>query len=122
MNIRTFAGWTCSVLGALGFAGSGLTKLLAPAMMAPAFTVFGLPAWTIPTIGICEVVGVILVFTALRRYGAAILGVIAVGAFSEHVTHGQLAMSAAPLILGALVVTGVVLRTRQPAAHAVTPA
>jgi len=123
MNARTFVGWICSVLGALGFAGSGLTKLIAPAMMMPIFSLFGLPAWTIPTIGICEIVGVILVFTALRRYGATILGVVAVGAFVEHATHGQLAMGAAPVLLGALVAAGVVLRTRQlamsPAATAV---
>jgi hypothetical protein len=123
MTIRTIVGWTCSILGAVGFAGSGLTKLIAPAMMTPVFTTFGLPAWTIPAIGLCEIVGVVLVFTALRRYGAAILGVVAVGAFGEHATHGQLAMGAAPLLLGALVVIGVALRSRQTATpHTATAA
>ena len=111
MNARTFLGWAGTLLGALGFAAAGLAKLFAPSSMRDVFVLFGLPAWTIPTIGVAELIGVVLVFTPQRRWGAMILAIIALGAFFEHTAHGQLGRGFAPLILGILVVGGVALRT-----------
>ncbi len=113
MNARHFAGWACTLLGTIGFAAAALAKIVAPAMMAPVFTMFGLPTWTIPVVGCAELIGVALAYAPypLRRAGAAILGVIALGAFAEHETHGQYGMGIAPLLLGILVAAGVALRS-----------
>jgi len=123
MNARHFVGWACTVLGALGFAASGCAKLISPGAMAPVFALFGLPAWTIPVVGSAEVVGVILALlpNALRRSGAGILGIVALGAFVEHESHGQYGMGIAPLLLGILVVIGVQLRTPSPSRTAASP-
>ncbi len=116
VNARLLVAWACTILGGLGFAASGVAKLAAPATMAPIFALFGLPSWTIPVVGIAELIGFVLAMlpNAMRRAGAAMLGIVALGAFFEHESHGQYGMGVAPLLLGILVIVGVQLRTTSP--------
>lgn len=111
MNVRTFSAWALTILAALGFGGSGLMKIIAPAGTSAEFALFGLPLWLATAIGVCEVIGVGMLFTAQRRIGAIILACVGCGAFGEHVTHGQFAMGLVPLSLAAMAVVGTALRT-----------
>jgi uncharacterized membrane protein YphA (DoxX/SURF4 family) len=90
---------------ALIFAGSGLVKLINPAMFEVQFAKFGLPAWFVFATGAVELSGAALIAFfkgALRRFGAAMLAVTMAVATSLHLIHDPLGMALPAFVLLAL--------------------
>ena len=98
--MRTTSTWILSGLLALAFFGAGLSKLSSQPMMIQEFDLFGLPRWFMYLTGLIEVGSAALVLVPrLASIGAALLVCTMVGAILAHVTHGQAAMIAVPVVL-----------------------
>jgi putative oxidoreductase len=119
--MRNTITWILTVLLALAFLGAGVMKLLGAPMEVQLFTVFGLPIWTMYAVAVFEIICAIGLL--VPRY-AAIAGALLVcdmsGALFMHLTHGQIAMAGAPLVLGVtaaaiVMLRGGVSRIRNPA-------
>ena len=98
--MRTIVTWVLSVLLAAAFIGAGMAKLTSQPMMVAEFTTFGLPLWFMYLTGTLEIVGALLVLVPRTAFiGAGLIVCIMVGALLAHLTHGQVAMVGAPLVL-----------------------
>jgi uncharacterized membrane protein YphA (DoxX/SURF4 family) len=98
--MRTIVTWILSVLLALAFVGAGLAKLSGQPMMVAEFTTFGYPLWFLYFTGALEVIcAVLLLVPRLAGVGAALIVCVMIGALFSHLTHGQVAMIGAPVVL-----------------------
>lgn len=121
---RPWALWIVSGLLTLAFLAAGGNKLLNPAEAGQMFSEhFGLPTWFALFIGACEVAGAVgLWLPRLQTLAACGLSVIMLGAAGSHVRAGDPAANVmAPLVLLALLVTVILLRTRAVGAGRASP-
>ncbi len=95
--------WIITGLLALAFLGAGAAKLTGQPMMSQEFTIFGLPLWFMYLTGTLEVIAAVLVLIPrFAAVGAGLIVCIMVGALFFHLSHGQLKMIGAPVVLLAL--------------------
>ena len=92
---------TLSILLGLAFLASGGMKLAG--MDAEGFARFGYPGWFLYVVGLMEVGGGLLVLVPVtRRYGAAVIGCVMVGALVTHLKMDETVDLAAPGVLFAM--------------------
>jgi putative oxidoreductase len=109
--MRNIGTWILSSLLALAFLAAGFMKLTSRPMEVQLFTAFGLPIWTMYAVAVFEIVCAIgLLFPRYAAIAALLLVCDMLGALFMHITHGQIAMALAPLVLGLLAATIVMLR------------
>lgn len=100
MKARTILSWIVAVLLALAFLGAGSAKLSSQPMMVANFAAWGFPSWFLYVTGAIEVVSAILILIPRTApIGTGLLICTMIGALLTHLTHGQAAMIAAPLVL-----------------------
>ena len=91
---------------------AGAQKFLARAAFEQVFEDFGLPVWSVPLVGVAEIVGAVLVLiprTAL--YGAGLIGAVMLGAVGSHLLSGVgTAVPAFVALLMAVAVAAIRLR------------
>jgi len=98
--MRKIVTWVLTVLLALAFVGAGLAKLTGAPMMVQEFTTFGLPLWFMYVTGSLELVAAVgLLVPRTAGFAAALIVCIMLGALLAHLTHGQVAMIGAPVVL-----------------------
>ncbi len=91
------------------FLGAGISKLIALDFVVETFQGWGYPTWFLYTVGLVEILAAVLVvIPATRALGAAIIGVVMLGAMATHVMAGEWLMLPLPLalfVLAALLVS-----------------
>lgn len=88
-TLKKYGPYLFFVLPALAFAAAGIGKLMGTPMLHQAFSIMGLPSWFGYFIGFCELAGAIgLILPQTRKYAAAGLAIIMVGAVYFHIVHG----------------------------------
>jgi putative oxidoreductase len=101
--VRSLATWVLTVIVALAFLGASFAKFTASPSMVTLFQSFNYPLWFMYVTGVLELAGAVLVLIPQRAIaGATLLSVIMAGAIISHLTHGQVAASAVPVVLLAL--------------------
>jgi len=94
------------VATALGvvFLGAGISKQIARDFWIETFTGAGLPPWFLHVIGLVEMVAAVLVLIPVTRLlGAAIIGLVMIGAVCTHLVEGQFLATLIPLAMLVLV-------------------
>lgn len=83
------AGVVVGTLLGLWFLLAGSQKFLARGAFEEMFAGFGLPLWMVPLIGVLEIAGALMVvIPRSAKYGAALIGVVMVGAAACHLATG----------------------------------
>lgn len=101
MTRRTIALHVLAALLGLAFLASGAPKVVG--MDLQDFSRFGYPGWFLYVVGVMEVVGGLLVFVpATRRYGAAVIACVMVGAIVTHLKMGETGEVIPPAVLLAM--------------------
>jgi putative oxidoreductase len=106
MNIAL---WVVQVLLALAFLGAASGKLLGKPEMVGLFEVIGIGQWFRYLTGLLEATGAVLVVIPRTRFfGAALLGVVMIGAVLTHlfVLHNPPTAPAVLLVLAGIVAWG----------------
>ncbi len=81
--------WAVTILLSLLFAASAIPKLAPGSSMVARFAAWGLPQWTIPTVGAAEAMGAcLLLVPRTAPYGSAVLAAVMVGAIATHLRSG----------------------------------
>jgi putative oxidoreductase len=116
VRIGDGATWFATIVPALIFLMSGLSKLFAQAPNPENFARWGYPGFFMYVVGVAEFVGALaLLVPRVATIGAAILGVITLGAIVTHIFAGEFMALSLPLALLALVtVVGVARRDLLP--------
>lgn len=113
-RLRSVSALVISILLCVAFLGAGIAKLTAQPMMIAEFTSFAYPLWFMTLTGVIEVVAAVLVVVPrTSQLGAGILALVMIGALVSHLTHGQAAMIAPPVVLLSLAVIEFQLRGRR---------
>ncbi len=87
-GLRIAATVVGTLLG-LWFLLAGSQKFLSRAAFEDMFNDFGLPLWSVPVIGILELLGAVLVFIPrTAMYGAGVIVTVMLGATSCHLLTG----------------------------------
>jgi len=111
MKPRAIASWVLSIIAALMFLFAGSIKIVGNVEAVTMFAQFGLPPWFVYAVGIAEIAGSVLLLLPWRpSIGAAILCVVALGAASECLAHGQASYAPLAPVLAILAVVGTLLR------------
>ena len=106
MNIAL---WVIQILLALAFLGAASGKLLGKPEMVQLFEVIGIGQWFRYLTGLLEATGAVLVVIPRTRFfGAALLGVVMIGAVLTHlfVLHNPPTAPAVLLVLAGIVAWG----------------
>lgn len=105
--------WILSALMALYFIVMGYAKLSAEQSWLVKFAEWGYPSAPLRVIGGVELVcAIALLIPKIASLGAAILGVITIGAAITHLTHSEFSMVLHPLVF--TVFLGVIAWRRRP--------
>ncbi len=92
--------WIAIVAMSLMFAGAGTAKLMGVAQLHELFARFGLPAWFVYFVAVCEIAGAAgLYIRKLSTLAAAGLALIMLAAIGFHVTFDPLQMAFPALVL-----------------------
>lgn len=103
VKARNWGLLSVSVLLALAFAASGITKLIGMQAHVDHFAKWGYPDWFRIFVGAAEVVGAIaIVVPRASLVAAAGLGILMLGAAYTHLANGEGSQAPVPLILLAL--------------------
>ena len=99
-RVATIALWVASVAVALLLLAAGLPKVLGQGGWGARFANWGYPSGFVGLIGAVEVAGaVMLLVPKVAVLGAAILGVVMLGAAGTHLVHGETPRIAMPALL-----------------------
>ena len=102
-----------TVLLALVFLAAGGSKLAAPRAHFEHFAHWGYPSWLVYGIGLVEAGGAVLILiSAARFYGAALLACAMLGAIFTHIRAGEFTRLPVPIVL--LVLAGLVAWFSRP--------
>jgi putative oxidoreductase len=99
-RVKTIAAWVLSIVLAVGFLGAGGSKLAAAPFQVQLFQMLGFPGWFMYVTGILEIAGAIALL--IPRYavvGAAIIICVMLGALASLITHAQLSMIPATVLM-----------------------
>jgi uncharacterized membrane protein YphA (DoxX/SURF4 family) len=114
MSWRTMALHVLAVLLGLVFLASGVPKVAGFDLQN--FARFGYPGWFFYMVGVMEVAGGLLVFVpATRRYGAAVIACVMVGAIVTHLKMGEAGETIPPAVL--LAMAAVLVWAYRPRLH-----
>lgn len=103
MKIANIFTWVFSILLALAFFGSGLTKLLGVEMQVQNFQSLGYPDWLRYPVGLGEIVlSLALVFFKPKSYVIYGIYLWAVVAVFTHLQAGQTSMVSGPIVFAIL--------------------
>jgi uncharacterized membrane protein YphA (DoxX/SURF4 family) len=113
---RNLALWVLSGLSSVLFLLAGVAKITGAQAMRDGFESWGYPPWFMYVVGVCEILGgVLVVMPSTRVHGALLLAVVMLGAVWTHLVNGETTAALMPLaVLGVL---GAVLWMRRPSAR-----
>ncbi len=112
VRVRVVAAWALSIMLAFVFLNQAVPKLVGQPGMLQRFEEWGYSPRFASGIGMLELVGAALVlFPSLASYGAALLGVIMVGAIYTHLSTGVLSPAFA---IQMLLLTAALMALRYP--------
>jgi putative oxidoreductase len=105
ISIPRAAVWVCSILLAVAFVFSGISKLAGPSAMrwAERFAGWGYPDNAQYVVGVLEILGGLgVLIPKWRRGAAAILVALMIGALGTHAVNAEFPRLIPPLVLGGL--------------------
>ena len=87
---REAAVWVITLFLFQAFVTAGYRKLLADSGWTEAFTHWGYPSWFRQLVGVCEIVGSLLIlYPRVAAYGATLIFAVMVGAVGTHIRVGE---------------------------------